>query len=156
MATSILIMRHAEKSDDPLNRDLTDKGRQRATALATFIPERFGPVHFIFATSDSLHSARPRESVEPLSQATGIAIDARYADQDYGALAHELRSNPAYTDKTIVLCWHHGNIPNLMHSLGARDGEYPYPWGRYVFDLILHTTFDGAAAPTVVAVQEPF
>lgn len=39
---------------------------------------------FIFATSISKHSARPYETVKPLSNATGIPIDAIYADQDYG------------------------------------------------------------------------
>jgi broad specificity phosphatase PhoE len=149
-------MRHAEKPDDPLNRDLTAEGQQRAAALATFIPQRFGAVDFIFATSLSKHSARPYETVRPLSQATGVPIDATYADQDYGALAQELRTNPDYRDKLIVVCWHHGNIPNLMHALGVSDGQYPDPWDRNVFNLILQTSLAGRAAPTVVQLPEPF
>jgi hypothetical protein len=35
------------------------------------------------------------------------------------------------------VCWHHGNIPNMMHALKADAADYPDPWGRDVFNLIL-------------------
>ena len=49
MPTRILVMRHAEKSDDPADPDLTSNGRKRAKALASFIPNHFGKPDFIFA-----------------------------------------------------------------------------------------------------------
>jgi phosphohistidine phosphatase SixA len=152
MTTQILVMRHAEKPDDPTDPDLTPAGQQRATTLATFIPKRFGTPDFIFAASISKNSARPYETVKPLSKATGIPIDATYADQDYGALAQALRSERRYQDKLIIVCWHHGNIPNLLHALKALDGQYPDPWDRNVFNLILLTKFDGDTPATVTAV----
>jgi broad specificity phosphatase PhoE len=47
---TILIMRHAEKSGDPLDPDLTPAGRDRAQRLAEFIPAKFGKPQFLFAT----------------------------------------------------------------------------------------------------------
>ena len=76
-----------------------------------------------------------------------------YADQDYGALAEELTSRSAYEGKLIVVCWHHGNIPNLMNKLGAIDKTFPDPWKRDVFNLILDTTLKKHSAPTIVKVR---
>jgi hypothetical protein len=60
---------------------------------------------------------------------------ATIADQDYGFLANELLSDAKYAEKAVVVCWHHGNIPSLMHALGAKDGDYPDPWNRNIFQF---------------------
>ena len=133
----ILVMRHAEKPDDPDDPDLTDDGRARAKRLAEFIPAKFGTPDFIFAAAITKRSARPYETVMPLAKATGVAIDATFADNDYGALAKELLTKPNYADKLVVVCWHHGNIPPMMRYLGAKKCTYPNPWDHTVFSLIL-------------------
>jgi broad specificity phosphatase PhoE len=156
MAKRILVMRHAEKSGDPQDPDLTPAGHQRAESLATFIPDRIGKPDYIFATSVSKHSARPYETVEPLAKSTGVLIDTTYADQDYGALAETICGDEKFEGKLIVVCWHHGNIPNFLHALQVPDGEYPDPWERDVFNLILVTTLADDATPTVVEIVEPF
>jgi len=119
----VLLMRHAEKSADPLDPDLSPKGRERADRLVTYIPDTFHTPDFIFATALSKHSRRPFETVAPLAKATGVPIDATFADQDYGALAHELASDPRFSGKLILVCWHHGNIPSLAHALKATSGD---------------------------------
>ncbi len=151
----ILLMRHAEKRDDPLDPDLSAAGQARARQLVRYIPESFGTPDFLFATALSNHSRRPVETLEPLSQAIGITIDAGFADQDYGALAHEILHTPHYDGKLIVICWHHGNIPSLARALKAKSGEYPDPWDPAVFDLILRFDFV-EGVPTVSRVVEPF
>jgi hypothetical protein len=156
MPNSILVMRHAEKSDDPNDPDLTPTGLQRAGELATFIPQKFGKPDYLFAASISRHSARPYETVKPLSKATGVPIDATYADQDYGALAEALLDGAKFQAKLVVVCWHHGNIPNLLHALKAPDGQYPDPWNRTVFNLILQATFSQGGIPSVAEITEPF
>lgn len=151
----ILVMRHAEKPDDPDNPDLTSAGAERAEELATFIPKTFGKPDFIFAAAISRHSARPYETVKPLSKATGVGIDATFADNDYGALAKELRSKSKYVGMQIVVCWHHGNIPSLLRALKATDGSYPDPWDHKVFNLILKVELSSATV-NVSKVIEPF
>jgi broad specificity phosphatase PhoE len=66
----ILVMRHAEKSLDPADPDLSPAGEARAQALATYIPQTFEPLDFLYAAAISKHSARPYETVKPLSLKT--------------------------------------------------------------------------------------
>jgi broad specificity phosphatase PhoE len=117
---TILVMRHAEKSDDPLDPHLTDAGRLRAQRLVDYIPKTFGrEPKFLIASAVSKHSQRPIETLEPIATHDGLQIDGSYADQDYGALAQYLRHSDDFDDVLTVVCWHHGNIPNLMHALKA-------------------------------------
>jgi broad specificity phosphatase PhoE len=89
---TILVMRHAEKSDDPLDPLLTDAGRLRAQRLVDYIPKTFGrEPKFLIASAVSKHSQRPIETLEPIATHDGLHIDSSYADQDYGAFAHHLR-----------------------------------------------------------------
>ena len=151
----LLVMRHGEKSDDPDDPDLTPAGEARARALPAYIEATFGKPDFIFAAAVSRHSARPLETVQPLADQTGVRVNTDFADQDYGALAKLLRKDPAYAGKLVVVCWHHGNIPNLMNALKASEDSYPDPWPRDVFNLILETEFD-AGEVKVRQVTEPF
>jgi len=151
----ILVMRHAEKPVDPMDPNLSEQGFARATNLATYIPETLGSPDLIFAAAISKHSARPYETVEPLAKVTGKPIDATFADQDYSALASTLLSTPEYTDRQVVVCWHHGNIPSLMRMLGCKAGDYPNPWDHKVFNLILRVEF-AQGAPSVSQMVEPF
>jgi phosphohistidine phosphatase SixA len=155
-AQTILIMRHAEKPDDTADPDLTQAGHARAGTLASWLPATFGKPEFLFASSVSKRSRRPIETLQPLAARCGLSIDDSYADQDYGALAHDLRKNAAYDGALVVVCWHHGNIPNMMHALKAADRDYPDPWDRDVFNLILRVDLHDAGAPRVTLVTEPF
>jgi broad specificity phosphatase PhoE len=78
----ILLMRHGEKPDDPLDPALSPAGHKRAKKLAKYIPDKFGKPDFLFATAISKYSKRPYETLKPLSKATGASIDTNFADQD--------------------------------------------------------------------------
>jgi hypothetical protein len=152
----ILVMRHAEKPLDPHDPNLSADGYARAAALAPYIPDTFGVPDFIFAASISKHSARPYETVEPLAKRTGKPIDATVADQDYGVIASDLLSMADYADKQVVVCWHHGNIPSMLHAMGAQPGDYPDPWDPTVFNMILQVEFPADGPPSVTKVSESF
>jgi hypothetical protein len=111
--------------------------------------------NFLFATAASKHSRRPIETLKPLARRCDLKIDKTFADQDYGALALVLREKHKYRGALIVVCWHHGNIPPLAHALNAKARDYPNPWNRDVFNLILQFNLAGAV-PTVKRVNEPF
>ncbi|TIX87684.1 histidine phosphatase family protein [Rhizobium sp. P44RR-XXIV] len=151
----IMIMRHAEKPDDPGDPNLSPAGDSRAKALVAWYPETFGAPDFIFAAAISKHSARPVETVQPLADALGLELHTPYADEDFTALAEDLLNKPKFEGKTILVCWHHGHIPGLMQALGAPVGSYPDPWVPTVFNLVLVAEFHHDT-PTVSEVSEPF
>jgi phosphohistidine phosphatase SixA len=154
----ILLMRHAEKTGDPMDPHLSQDGSKRAAKLADYIPATFGVPQFLIATSISKHSMRPIETIEPLSAKIGVRVDSTYADQDYGALAGQLLSEPRYAEAgtVIVVCWHHGNIPSMARALGAKPGSYPDPWDANVFNQILILKYSGGSEPEVTTLTEPF
>ncbi|MBS0270227.1 MAG: histidine phosphatase family protein, partial [Proteobacteria bacterium] len=71
----IILMRHADKTGDDGDEDLSEAGRTRAEHLATYIPQTFGKPDFIIATARSKHSDRPRETVQPLADALGMKVE---------------------------------------------------------------------------------
>ena len=154
----ILLMRHAEKSADPMDPHLSSDGYARAAKLAEYVPDTLGVPQYLFATLISKHSVRPIETIEPLSAKIGVPIDSTYADQDYGALASQLLSDQRFagSGSMIVVCWHHGNLPSMAHALRANAGSYPDPWDAQVFNQILVLTFSGDDAPQVITLTEPF
>jgi hypothetical protein len=153
---TVLVMRHAEKLADVANPHLSPAGEARATALAAYIPTTFWVPDFIFATMISKHSARPIETVTPLSQQTGVAINSDLADQEYGVLARDLLTDATYAGKHVLVCWHHGNIPPMLRALGAAVGTYSDPWDPPVFNLILKLDYGSVGAPDVSKIVEPF
>jgi hypothetical protein len=141
----ILIIRHAEKpASGP---ELTPAGVQRAEAYVNYfknfqLDSQPMKLDCLIATADSKGSRRPRLTLTPLSQALKIPLDTRFKDKDYQGLADELRSTPH--GNHILICWHHGAIPNLVRALGADpaslipDGEWP----SSVFGWLIELRYD--------------
>jgi phosphohistidine phosphatase SixA len=124
----VVILRHGEKPgdpaapDDPANPNLSSEGVARAQMLATQIPKKFGTVDFLFAAADSVNSRRPVETVKPLAEELHFGPDKfikTYPNKAYAQLAEALCEEPKYSGKSIVICWHHGNIPFLAVALGV-------------------------------------
>jgi phosphohistidine phosphatase SixA len=152
---TILLMRHGEKPDDPLDPDLSPAGHVRAKQLPPYLLTNFGTPRFLFASTASKHSRRPIETLTPLATACQLEIDTSFADQDYNALAQTLHDTSQYEGALIVICWHHGYLPPLANALKAKPGDYPNPWDASVFNLILKFEF-ARGIPAVARVSEPF
>lgn len=135
----IYIIRHAEKPDSTDDSDLAPKGVERAKALAETFPAHFSKPDFIVATAPSKHSNRPMETLAPLAAALHLKAADPFADDEVDKLAHELLTQPQYAGKTILICWHHGDIPALAKALGAK--KVPDPWPENVFDRVWKLTF---------------
>lgn len=143
----VMIIRHAEKPpEESKSVNLSKEGKERAEALPRLFEgtgsrsSPFPTPNFIFATKDSKHSHRPVETVAPLAKKLGLTINAEYADADYGKLAEHLFHDSKYAGKTILICWHHGMIPQLAEKLGATSA--PDKWNGSVFDRVWNIRFD--------------
>src|SRR5882672_5994652 len=79
----IILIRHAEKPDDPDARHLSKAGEERARELVAFLttdPEftKYGPPVALFATQTTRHGRgqRTRETLAPLAKELHLPIEA--------------------------------------------------------------------------------
>lgn len=131
--TMVLLIRHGEKPleiDDP---HLTRDGLARAAMLAIQIPRLYPALSSLIATAPSRHSVRCIETVTPLGIATRLPVSHTLADEQYPDLALALLDG-GYAGQTVLVCWHHGRLPELARALGARDA--PTAWADSDFDHI--------------------
>lgn len=130
----ILIIRHAEK---PTAGDsLSPAGEARARAYVNYfknftIDGQPLKLDYLFATTDSSNSHRPRLTLEPIAKALGIKIDRQFNNNQFQLLAQELQTHPPGTN--ILICWHHGQIPQLLRALSA-DPAKLLPNGKWPDD----------------------
>jgi phosphohistidine phosphatase SixA len=130
----ILLLRHAEKPADPEDPTLAPEGAERARRLAQMLPTRYGTIDAVYATAASKHSNRPILTAQPLADALQLRVIDDVADQDYAVLAERLLSLQKHDGKRVVICWHHGHIPDFAAALGVANP--PAPWPPLVFDRV--------------------
>jgi hypothetical protein len=141
----ILVIRHAEKPDQ--GDSLSPAGEARALAYIEYFRHfKIGgqPIKpdYLFATADSSNSRRPRLTIEPVSRELGLTIDSRFKDNQFLALAHEIQGR--FHGTNMLICWHHGKIPQLLRALGA-DPKKLLPNGKWpddVFGWLIQLRYD--------------
>ncbi len=124
----IIVIRHAEKPDDPENVHLSLKGRQRAMALVPYLTETpelaaHGLPAALFATSAQKlgRSLRPQETLEPLAKMLNLPLRTPFQNKEYELLARYVTTNADFRGKTVVICWVNEYMPELLESLGANN-----------------------------------
>jgi len=130
----ILVIRHADKPDT--GHTLSAAGDARAQAYINYFKnyQIDGQPHrpdCLFAAKDSANSHRSRLTLEPTAKALGLAIDYQFSNDQFSQLAGAIQSHPPGTN--ILICWHHGNIPQLLGALGA-DPKKILPNGKWPDD----------------------
>lgn len=133
----IIIIRHAEEPGGS-SIHLSSKGQRRAEALAGFfqansIVTQNGRPFALFAPRPKPNkSRRSEETLIPTSQALGASVREPFTQEQYAALAQGILRHPGFKNKTIVIAWTHGYIPQLAAALGVR--LTPRPWKSSVYD----------------------
>jgi hypothetical protein len=135
----IYLIRHGEKNGDKNDIHLNARGFERAAALARLFPNVLDTPEFLFASKQSLHSNRPVETITPLGRALGLPINDDFANESYGALAKELLAH--YGGKTVLVCWHHGNLPGFAAALGVTELRV---WPETQFDRVWRLRYSAA------------
>jgi hypothetical protein len=131
----ILVIRHAEQPDD--GDGLSAAGEARAKAYVNYfknftIDGQPLKLDYLFAAADSRNSSRPRLTIGPTANALGLTVDTQFKNHQFLDLADEILSRPH--GRNILICWHHGEIPNLLRALGA-DPERLLPNGKWPSDV---------------------
>lgn len=137
----IILLRHAEKLDDPASLHLSPRGEARARALVLLLGRNSpftsnAPVAALYATRVTKydHSRRTGETLSPLSENLGLPVNASFDSDSYSLLARRVLNDPAYRGKTVIVCWTHHNIAQLAGALGVRP--QPAPWKDKTFDRL--------------------
>jgi hypothetical protein len=161
----LLVIRHAEKPADDSDPNLTSRGAARAAALPSLFlipptfptkPAPFPTPDFLFATKKSPKSNRPVETVQPLAKALGdMPIHQKHADNKFQAVVDDIFGDAKYASKAVLICWHHGKIPDLAQAIAAKakngdklKGQIPKRWDGTVFDRVWQFTFDDQGQAT--------
>jgi hypothetical protein len=138
-----------------VDRCLAPEGYARAAAYTVYLPcvvraVTGGKIDWVFASEGSNASCRPCLTVQPLAQAIGQGDPLTPAkDKDLDGMCQALE-DPKYRGCHIVICWHHGQILQLAHTLGVDPAKLPLdshwpsePWPADVFGWLLQLTYDG-------------
>jgi hypothetical protein len=140
----VILIRHAEKP--PEGEELSERGKERAWALAPFFqgrPEvlRFGTPVAIYGQrpKKSTSSVRPVDPVPPLADALQMQVNVEFTRKGYQALADDILTNSAYAGRMVLVCWEHTAIPDLARALGA--SQAPSQWHGKSFDRLWIITY---------------
>jgi len=154
MPTSISLIRHGEKQigaqlpqgvsidGTPDPNSLTPRGWQRAGALVGLFVPRAGqtddrmlsiPDH-LFASEVGPHSQsrRPLETLQPISQRLGLAVDEPYLQDELDGLVLALRAS----DGNVLVAWEHKRIPLIANRLVADPSSVPQVWPDDRYDVV--------------------
>jgi hypothetical protein len=129
---TVLIIRHAEKPE--IGKHLSSAGVKRAQAYVGFfksftLNSHLVKVDHLFAAKESQHSDRCRETLLPLSNSLDLKIHSNFDLSESQELADKVRRT--YSGETVLICWHHGAIRDLLKAFGVRPkvllpgGEWP-------------------------------
>lgn len=140
----ILILRHAEKPNT--GQGLSERGEQRAQLIADYIPNVFGEPDYIYAAGGTLKSMRPFLTIMPLwNRFKDVILDTTFEDRHVDNVATQISKITVNHHKNIVICWHHGQIPELLNwfcHFGKIDHDYNDPWPEEDYSSIYQILID--------------
>jgi hypothetical protein len=155
----VVIIRHAEKPDDPDALHLSPRGQERAQALVKFFTDnrkviRYGRPVALYATDPSKRGRgqRPFETLEPTSKELKLPILTPFQSENYELLARQIMSQTNYQGKTVVICWVHDCMPELAAAFGVKPE--PPKWKDSVYDRAYIINFQGGKPDLDVVAQK--
>ena len=164
-APKLMLIRHAEKPipatapnpaysgidiyGNPDKDSLIPQGWQRAGALINLFTSASGPLpvpQLLFAPNQFGNgtSKRPYETITPLSQKLGIAINppqAQYSKTDYVTMLTAATSSKGM----VLIAWEHGEIPSLAAWILQNTKTSVPKWPGTRFDIVWVFDLDAAS-----------
>ena len=125
-ATTVFVVRHAEKEESGSDPPLTPMGERRAQALANML--RSSAVTAVYSTSWT----RTRETVNNTADAHGIGIQFYTEPEEVVGWILD----PENSGKTVLVAGHSNTVPQIVVGLGV---ETP-PWVGDQFDNLFVVT----------------
>jgi hypothetical protein len=152
----LIVLRHAEKTGDKRDRNLSPAGQERAMRLAPYVLETFGRPDFLIAAKSSDRSRRPVETIEPLAAAVDLEIKSKFDDDEVDALVAALGKKQDYRSKFGVISWRHSDIPRLVATLGAPAHTVPSKWSETDYTTLVDISYSSDSKVTAKRRSMPF
>jgi hypothetical protein len=124
----ILLIRHAEKPDDPNDPNITVRGVEHARRLAVTIPEKYGVPDIVFAAASDAQSDRSVETAQPIVDKYKIPL-VQIPATNLHALFEALHELPK-KDFALVI-WRHEQLPAIVQMLGIDPPFRTWPADDY-------------------------
>jgi broad specificity phosphatase PhoE len=141
-ATTLLIVRHAEKAAEPADDPpLTEAGRARAATLAGMAAS--SGVSAIYATQ----YLRTQQTVEPLAAQLGLPVGQQNSKDTDGLVAQVLAE---HRGQTVVVAAHSDSVPLLVEKL---TGKAAAPIEENEYDNLYVVTSRGPGRGTAVRLR---
>jgi hypothetical protein len=152
MATTIMIIRHAEKPAGEVagvtaegaqnTEELTVRGWQRSGALVRFFAPTTGALSdnrlvtpkFVFAAGNAPHSKslRPQHTVAALGEQLQLPLNTSHLKGDEEALVEEVLTK----NGPVLIAWEHEAIPQIVNRITENATSCPQKWPDERFDLV--------------------
>lgn len=133
----IVVIRHGEKPD--AGSELNERGLARAKALANYFRTnpaviKHGPPAAIYAMQPKGPggSVRAIQTVQPLADALNLTINSDWKKDQLGELVAAVLAAPGLEGKTVLICWEHKVIPDMVRRFGWTTA--PSRWDGAVYD----------------------
>ncbi|MBI3554464.1 MAG: histidine phosphatase family protein [Elusimicrobia bacterium] len=130
----VIVIRHGEKPEE--GSELSERGRQRAQALVGYFkgdPKLTPAAIYAMAPKDDDGSVRAIQTVQPLADDLALDIRQSYRRKDTALLAAEIMEDKQLDGKTVLICWEHKIIPDILKAFGWTAGPGKWP-GAEVYD----------------------
>lgn len=145
---AIILLRHAEKPEDPNDPGLSPRGWERARALPRIFTEntelkKLGPPDFLYAAGlkKITSSLRSIQTLQFVGEIYNLEVHQNYIRDDYVSLIHDINTNTLFDEKIIVICWQHDILTDFLNGFGIPQ-KIIYP--KKIFDRIWLVTYDNA------------
>ncbi len=69
-----------------------------------------------------------------------ISIVDKFSKSQVQPLVNEILNNPDYEGKLVLICWSHGDMPQIASLFGAK--KLPKAWPGHAYDRLWILTFD--------------
>ena len=130
--TVVYIVRHAEKTSEDPDADLSAKGKTRVEVLSWMLRD------IAIDTVYSTDVPRTFHTVEPIAKEKALSVES-YVPKP-GRLAETIRRK--HRGQTLLVSGHSNTIPELLKSLGVSIEDKILP----CYDDLIIVTLDGRAA----------
>lgn len=163
----IILIRHADKLNqlDP-GPFLSLQGVKRANFFSQYYLTHFREPDYIITTAQTRYSYRELQTVIPLVTTLSIShpnggqpilLSDQYLHEKTLSglknLTNDLLNDKKFNKKTILICWHHAEIPLLLSSLGVTPT--PSKLADDDYDTVYHLLFDSRQGMVKLIVLSP-